>query len=357
MIIFLQPKLNIVCGITKTIELLLSNLGKSNGLIVICFGGDNHKLFRNYSKNIKIVKSILGVLLVIIKETRWSSNEKIILHSFHRSFDLLAALISKLSNKFVSITSVQSKVTSNKIVSYKSKQIVACSNAIKSHLVHCFGISPNRIDVVYNFIDTQLIDDSLRKKEINKIVGLNGQLVIGFVGRFDIKEKGIDILLKSFMKIHAKNKNVALLFIGSGKDEHIIIDYKNKYKLPIIIIHSQENVYSYFEKLDILVLPSRVEPFGIVLIEAGYMKKAVIASDVDGISEIIHNGQNGLIFPSGDVRSLTSKLEYISDNRNIALDLADKLHNDVKERFTSEIIIPQYVKLYNRLILNENEFY
>lgn len=348
MIIILQTYLNISCGITRIIELLLKNSTYSSEMIVLTYGGDNTKLLS--SKGIQSYDNAFRLYLGLIKLLFSSKRNKVVVHSFHRSFDFFSFLLKKIFSRISTITSAQSKVWGKKIFSYKADLIIACSNAIKSHLINYFGTNQDKISVIYNFIDPQLIENSLDTKETIKIEGTKGRLIIGFVGRFDKEEKGIDILLKSFIKIFERNNDAALFFIGSGKDENIISKYKNTYDLPIYKVQAQDNVYTYLNKIDILVLPSRVEPFGIVIIEAGYMKKPVIASNVDGIPEIIDDGINGLLFTPEDHVDLSNKIISLINDKDKAKILGEKLHQKVINNFTADVIVPQYEKLYSSIL-------
>ena len=74
--------------------------------------------------------------------------------------------------------------------------------------------------------------------------------------------------------------------------ELILLKSKNMFPQQvqsITLLSSKENIYDYYNIMDLVVLPSRIEPFGIVVIEAGMMNKPFIGSNVDGIAEIIES--------------------------------------------------------------------
>lgn len=97
------------------------------------------------------------------------------------------------------------------------------------------------------------------------------------------------------------------------------------------------------------VLPSRIESFGMVILEAGLMKKTVIASNVDGIPEIIDDGKNGLLFESGNSIDLGNKILKIIDDKKLANQLAENLNKKVLQQFTVQKIMPEYERLYLEL--------
>ena len=87
-----------------------------------------------------------------------------------------------------------------------------------------------------------------------------------------------------------------MLLIGDGKDIKFINDFIVTHNLKALVLPSQENIFDFYNILDIVVMPSRVEPFGIVAVEAGMMKKSLVATDVDGLREIVDDGLNGSLF-------------------------------------------------------------
>ena len=104
--------------------------------------------------------------------------------------------------------------------------------------------------------------------------------------------------------------------------------------------------------MDVVVLPSRIEPFGIVVLEAGSTNKPFVGSKVDGIAELIENEKEGLLFESGNADALVKQIIKIIDDKKFADVLAKNLNKKVLESFTVQIIIPQYEKLYKDILHN-----
>ena len=87
--------------------------------------------------------------------------------------------------------------------------------------------------------------------------------------------------------------------MGAGEELKFINDFIKKNNLKALVLPSKENVFDYFNIIDIVVLPSRIDPFPLVMLESGLMKKAFIGSSVDGIKEFIVNGKDGIRFSKG----------------------------------------------------------
>jgi glycosyltransferase involved in cell wall biosynthesis len=291
-----------------------------------------------FVKNIKQVVSIC------------KENKIDIIHSHHRYYDLLAYIVSKFI-EIKTVTTVHSKVFGKKLISYKADNIVAVGESIKSHLIDYFGIDEKRITVINNFIDPNAIKITKDAKEIKNELRIGGsKFIIGFAGRFDIKEKGIDILLKVSADIIDKNKNVIFIFIGDGVDKDYLINETRNFKENFRIVETKNDIYNYMQIFDLFVLPSRIDPFPLVMLEAAYLQIPFIGSNVDGIAEFVNNNVNGLLFAPENVKELISKISALIYNIDKRTKLAENLHRKVMGKFTADVIIPQYDILYETLL-------
>lgn len=356
-ILHLQPELNLTCGITRTISQIIKNSSAEYEHHLITSGGDGLSRFDVFKLKPTIIQlnrfsiwEILKNLAILIKYCKKNSIQ--IIHSHHRYFDTLVWLLKPFL-KVKSITSVQSKVYDKKIFSYKADKLIACSITIKKHLISNFNIIENRINIIYNAVDPSTIKIYIVNEQLKSQLGINLEdFVIGFVGRIDYEEKGIEILLEAFNLIAKVRFNTHLLIIGSGPNYKDVEDYINANNLKVTLLSSMENIFDFYNIMDVIVLPSRVDPFPLVMLETGIMHKPFIGSNVDGIAELIEHGKNGLLFKSGDADDLMNQIAKIIGDVKLTDTLANNLNNKILNSFTVQKIIPQYEKLY-RDILNE----
>ena len=268
-ILHLQTELNLACGVTRTISQIIKNSSSDFEHHLIALGGDGLSRFEAFKFNPIIKKYINRSLFNTLKISYYIFNychkhSIKIIHSHHRYFDTIAWLLKPFVN-IKTITSVQSKVYGKKILSYKADKLVACSDNIKEHLIKAFKINENKLIVIHNSIDPSEIKLSYTKKQLRKILKLeNDETILGFAGRLNNKEKGIDILIKALKEVIKKEKNLHLLLIGNGLDREELINVIKIEKLPVTFVKAQENIFDYLNLIDIFILPSRVEPFGIV---------------------------------------------------------------------------------------------
>ena len=182
-----------------------------------------------------------------------------------------------------------------KFVSWKADLILANSNATKIMLEKKFNIYEKKIIVIYNGVDIK--KKCIKKNTIRKSYPI---FRVGFIGRLDTP-KGVHVLINAMY--HLRNKNIKLVIAGEGVLEHML--KKNAAKLNNVqFIGRVKNPYLFMNKVSLLVVPSIREPLGNVCLEAGLCKVPVLATNVDGLPEIIENGISGELIDATDQISI-----------------------------------------------------
>jgi len=177
-----------------------------------------------------------------------------------------------------------------RLVARKAAVILANSRATRTMLSEKFSIPLASIRVIYNGIN--VLAECSRGADIHKGDSL---FRVGFMGRFDTP-KGIHVLIEAMRLL--VNKPVTLWLAGEGVLEGALKDQARELD-KVKFVGRVDSPYLFLNQLDLLVVPSLREPFGNVCIEAGLCRVPVVASQVDGIPEIIENGVSGeLIEPT-----------------------------------------------------------
>jgi glycosyltransferase involved in cell wall biosynthesis len=107
--------------------------------------------------------------------------------------------------------------------------------------------------------------------------------------------------------------------------------------------HPQVGVY--LEHAKVFCLPSRAEPFGIAILEAGAYRRPVVASRVGGIPEIIVDDETGLLTEPGDPEGLAASLGRILSDPDLARSLGERLYGNVVENFSWKRAYREYREL------------
>ena len=347
-ILHLYTDLNITCGISKTIFNIINGSKNEINHYVVCYGGNRVKNFSDNQISIKIIerrKFLPITFFTILKICK--INRIDIVHSHHRIFDLFAFYL-KLFLDIKTVTSVQSKVYGKKRLSYKADYLIAVSDTIRKHLINYFAKDDKKIFLINNFVSQKEFEFDGKSANFND--GDNSKTIC-FIGRFS-KEKGVDILLKAFSEIKERINSVKLLLVGTGELLEEMTKYIQTNKLNVEIFSPQLNIVSFYKSADIIVLPSRVDPFPLTMVEAGLMKIPFVGSNVDGIAEFIEHGVNGsLCLPENVADLIDILMDNLTDYQNAQL-RAEKLYQKVIVDFTEEKIIPKYISLYK--FIHEN---
>jgi len=146
-------------------------------------------------------------------------------------------------------------------------------------------------------------------RSIRRSFGISEQaFVFVFVGRLD-RDKGIDELVRAFLRVDRENPDVHLLLVGAEEPEgKSILDSSREMISRSSHIHLssgwQADVRPWYAAADALVHPSHREGFPNVVIEAGAMELSSIVTDINGSREIIKDGKNGSVVPARDEDAL-----------------------------------------------------
>jgi len=270
------------------------------------------------------------------------------IHTHHRYLEFLANLISSKAN-IKTVTTVHSIVEGKKMFSFKSDKIIAVSHSVENMLKTKYNVPNEKIVMLYNCIEDFKNIPQAPDQNIKAKLGLpSSAKILLFIGRIT-KVKGVDVLIDAFKIVNQRIKNLYLLILGMNYDN--TLNLNNKY-LPegIKLLKPVENPYPYYSIANIVVLPSRIDPFPYVMLEAGLMKKPFIGSNTGGISEFINNNLNGLLVEPEDVVSLAEKIIYLLENPEIGKTLANNLFKKVKSHTSCENYFKNLDKIYLDLL-------
>lgn len=141
--------------------------------------------------------------------------------------------------------------------------------------------------------------------------GLN-EMVFLYVGRI-CKRKGLDILVQALNIVSKEHKNFTLLIVGNTEDDIFFNEIKSCMKFNFKHVDYVENdlLYKYYCISDFFILPSRIEPWGLVVNEALSCGVPTVVSSEVGAKDLIKDGYNGYIFKNEDVVDLYDKISEI----------------------------------------------
>ena len=322
----------------------------------------NSKLINKLSKNITILhldnKNTFGLIEKIYKLKFLLNHYQIDLIISHLTHTNLHVSLSKLIFKDVktkivltehsilsdymnSIQSLKQKVMS-KLISYlykKADKIISVSDAVKNNLITSWDIPNNLLIRIYNPINTIHITKLANEKIDDNIVELyKNKKIIVSIGRLEVQKNHI-LLLKSVNILKNDFQEFILLIVGGGSMKKELIEYVNKNKLEryVQFLDYQVNPYKYLKLANTFVLPSSFEGFGIVLVEALYLNKNIVSTNILASREVLENEKYGNLCeknPTAMSNALYKSLCFDKDN----FELSKKANEYRVEKITNEYI-------------------
>ena len=236
-----------------------------------------------------------------------------------------------------------------------SKKIIAVSEDVKKKLIKA-NINLSKIEVIHNGINKEFLScDDIEKKSVCDKIGLK-LLYIGTIQ----EQKGILDLLKAVVLLVENKLDITLDIVGAPANDddknylNNLIEISRTIEYSRVRFHGHKNnVKDYISNCDILILPSRNESFGMVLLEAMSRGIPVIGSRVGGIPEVILEHKCGLLFESGDYEDLADKIKYLYYNPLVRLEYGCESKKIIESKFLADDKAREIISLINSIFLSK----
>lgn len=233
-------------------------------------------------------------------------------------------------------------------VNRRLSRIIAVSEAVKQFYVQTQKLGADHIEVIHNGIDLDQFCDAspIAKSELGVD---DSDLLVCSVGSLTQK-KGHSVLLQAWPDISKACPRARLLLVGDGplrseleQRAHALGSGER-----VRFLGRRQDVPSILATADLFVLPSLWEGFGIAVVEAMAAGVAVVASDVDGVREIVRHERDGLLVPSGEPGKLADAVVSLLGAPNRAKALSEEGRRRADE-FSIQQTVERLQKLYERL--------
>jgi len=276
--------------------------------------------------NLLVGKSFLKQISLLSKHLRKNPSP---VHAHLPKSELLASIVVQNKNFIFSRHNAEPfwpggpRIISNllsKFVCKRASQGIAISNAVKSYLIKR-GEIPNgyTIDVVcYGFQKDISTNPEGLKLITNLMNDQNSNYKIGTIGRL-VSQKDYPTLLNAFSNILKSMPNTDLYVVGEGYLQKDLIELSKSLGVngKVYWLGKTEYVKEFLSKIDLFILPSKYEGFGLVLLEAMVAKRPIIAANNSAIPEVLGKTYEGL-FSTGDVNALAQHIKTAISDKNFS---------------------------------------
>lgn len=203
------------------------------------------------------------------------------------------------------------------------------------------GIDPSR------FLETDILKKA--GKELKRKLKLDPPIV-GTVARLH-RQKGVFFLLQAAAEIHRGAPAAKIVVVGGGPLERSLRRQAQKLRLHriFILLGERPDAHELLSLFDVFVLPSLWEGLPLVLLEAAAMRKPMVATDIDGVREVLRDGESGLLVPPADPAALAEAVLRLLRDKDFAARLAERARTTIPPRFQLSVMVEQTQALYLKL--------
>ncbi len=231
----------------------------------------------------------------------------------------------------------------------EADEVIAVGHELQQTIIHDFGVEEKRVSIL-NMGVNRSVFKPYPKEEVRQSLGIpNGVRPILFIGNL-IPEKGVEELLAAFKELKMQDDQLQLYLIGNPKKqlykeklEALVRDQEIKgvfFKEAL----PQQEIAKWMSAADLFVLPSYLEGFGLVALEAMACGTPVVGTKVGGLRYLLTDGHGVLVEPK-QMESLRDGMEQVLSHKESANLLVERGFARAEE-FDQERIIDRLLELY-----------
>lgn len=165
-----------------------------------------------------------------------------------------------------------------------------------------------------------------------------------------IKRKGVDLMLRALALLRSRGERLSLVLVGDGPDraefERLARELEVADDVHFLGSRSHDEAIAVVKGSTLLVLASRAEGFPLVLGEAMACRKTVVATAVDGVAELVLDGENGLVVPPDDPAALADALSRLQRDAPLRERLAEHGYRRIVAEYSWAAVARRYLEVY-----------
>jgi glycosyltransferase involved in cell wall biosynthesis len=245
------------------------------------------------------------------------------------------------------------RVVANRLLLTRRDRVVGVGEAVRRALVANEGIPRERIQVIYNGVDLHTFDRPLPDRdEVRKEIGVGPRdVVLLQVARLDYLKDHVTAV-RTLERVVRERPEVKLVLVGEGPERGKIEQAVRERRLEgqVIFLGLRNDVPRLLGAADLFLLTSVSEGIPVTLIEAMAAGLPVVSTNVGGVSEVVAEGQTGLLAPAGDDAALAEKVLYLAAQPERARQLGQRGRERAARLFSESQMHAGYVRLYREML-------
>jgi L-malate glycosyltransferase len=241
------------------------------------------------------------------------------------------------------------RIWANRLLLQRRDRLVGVGQVVKNALVANEGFSPERVGVIYNGIDLTAYEGAAPDRAaIRRDMGVGpGDFVILLVARLDYL-KDHATALRAFDLVRRERPDARLILVGDGPERDAVERRVADLGLgeSVRLLGLRRDVPRLVRAADVFLLTSISEGIPLTVLEAMAAEVPVVATRVGGLSEVVEDGQTGLLAPAGDAASLAAHVLRLAGDPGLRGELARRGRRRVEDLFSEERMVAEYRGLY-----------
>ncbi len=235
----------------------------------------------------------------------------------------------------------------------QSDGVTAISNYLKRATIEAFQF--DRITVIPNFVCAS----EYRRRPVPELraeLAPGGEPLLVHVSNFRPVKRPVDCV-DILARVREKGMGARLVMVGDGSERG-----RAEHRARCLgveehcsFVGKQPKIVDYLSVADVLLLPSEQESFGLAALEAMACEVPVVASRVGGVPEVVTDGETGCLSAVGDLEKMSADAARLLADSDWRREMGERARRSAVSRYSTDLIIPQYIEFYERIINAEAE--
>ncbi len=229
-----------------------------------------------------------------------------------------------------------------------ARQVTAVSGVLRDEVVDLYGVPAEKCRVVPNGVVPSEYQRTVDRAQVRQEYGVPpGAPMLFYIGRLAV-QKGPDLLLDAMPQVLGNHPEARLLMVGSGSMLASLRAHGRGLPVRFLGEVPDAEYVRLLNAADLVVIPSRNEPFGLVLLEAWAASRAVVATDVGGLSENIDHLVNGVkvaVSPG----AIADGIDRVIGDPGLRRALGDAGRQKLETRFRWDAVAETFTGIYRNI--------
>ncbi len=238
----------------------------------------------------------------------------------------------------------------------RSKKLIAVSDFTRKELTQYYGISPSKIRVIHNGVDTKKFQPTQDKRKIKSELGFNpDDPAVVSVGRLYAR-KGLFTFIESIPAVAKRFPKAKFIVSGKGQSDEMakLTAHAERLgvrdKLVFTGYFPDAKLPKLYQAADVFAFSTFYEHHPFAVLEALATGLPVVTTNVGGIPETITDGKNGFMFKPFDAQAFSNRILYLLENPAAAEEMGAQARKTILELFDWSIVVKDAMRVYDEVL-------